>query len=106
MVYKEKEAADAACEKLNGGKLKDFAHRSVKVIPSNAKNKLFVGAIPNDMKQEEVEEAFKAEVQGGWTLQGWCLADDVLLVEDWSECASVDVLLGSVLCSTAVLHAW
>lgn len=87
MVYKEKDAADAACEKLNGGKLKDFPHRSVKVIPSNAKNKLFVGAIPNDMKTEEVEEAFKAEVQGGWPL-GWmgqwrCRAGAWLLLCCW-----------------------
>jgi hypothetical protein len=73
-VYKTKESADAACEKLNGGKLPEHPQRSVKVIPSNAKNKLFVGAIPNDMTEEQVLEAFKAEVQGarpGAGFGGW-----------------------------------
>jgi hypothetical protein len=64
-VYKTKEGAEAACEKLNGGKLAEYPQRSVKVILSNAKNKLFVGAIPNDMTEEQVLEAFRAEVQGG-----------------------------------------
>lgn len=38
----------------------------VNLVISDVRNRLFVGGLPRDMSQEQLTQAFKAEVKGGW----------------------------------------
>lgn len=62
--YKEKAAAANAMEALHLQEMKDFPGFKVRMAPSQAKHKLFVGNIPKAYTQEEVERQLNLVVKG------------------------------------------
>ncbi|KAL6765092.1 hypothetical protein V8C86DRAFT_2461168 [Haematococcus lacustris] len=63
-VYKTREGADAALEKLNQAELPDHPGRKAIVVRSDVKNKLFLGGLPRDMSKEGLITLLEAGVKG------------------------------------------
>ncbi|KAG7671347.1 hypothetical protein Ndes2437B_g03988 [Nannochloris sp. 'desiccata'] len=57
VTFTEKEAALRAMDRLSGKAMKDFPEQTVRVQPSQSKNKLWIGGLPHSMNQEALREA-------------------------------------------------
>lgn len=66
VTYTDKESALKAMDKLAGKELANFPGQRVRVAPSQAKNKLYVGNIPHSMDAEGLRNA----IEGPYELKG------------------------------------
>lgn len=57
VTFTEKEAALRAMDRLSGKAMKDFPDQTVRVQPSQTKNKLWIGGLPHSMNQDALREA-------------------------------------------------
>lgn len=66
IVYKTREGALTAMDRLHGKELPDFPGQKVRVQPSQVKNRLYIGGIPHSMTKEELKDA----IEGPFGLKG------------------------------------
>ncbi|GMH39473.1 hypothetical protein BSKO_07371 [Bryopsis sp. KO-2023] len=64
VTYMTTDQAATAVETLNSQELKDFPGKTVRVIMSQVKNRLFIGNVPKDVKLEDMQELLDKEVRG------------------------------------------
>ena len=60
VTYLKKESALQAMDRLHQKEMNDFCGQRVRVQPSQAKNKLWVGGLPHSMGQDSLREALEA----------------------------------------------
>jgi hypothetical protein len=61
-----REAAANAMDRLHQQELPDFPGTKVRIQPSQAKHKLFIGGIPHELTREGLRAALEPVVKGGW----------------------------------------
>ncbi|KAK9814368.1 hypothetical protein WJX72_004657 [[Myrmecia] bisecta] len=62
--YKALPSATAAMETLTGKEMEEFPGHTLRVMPSQSKNKVYLGNIPKTMSKEELKAALDAHVKG------------------------------------------
>lgn len=71
-----REAATTALDRLHLKELPDFPSTKVRIQPSQAKHKLFIGGIPHELTRDTLKELLDPVVRGGWWGDRWQAAGD------------------------------
>lgn len=67
--YKSKEIAQAAMAKLNDTHLRAHPSIKIRVLPSQSKNRLYLGNLPKEKSKDELESLLKAATKGLETVE-------------------------------------
>jgi len=62
--FKSKEIAQKAMAKLNDTEMKDHPGFKIRVLPSQSKNRLYLGNLPKEMTKDNLEATIKAATKG------------------------------------------